>query len=77
MNKKSKLALVSSAALIVSGCALFEPQNPMTFFATSAGSGKGADLGGLAGAAVLNHRALARRSTYAPIGQAIGGVQMF
>jgi len=26
------------------------PPQPMTFFATSAGSGKGADLGGLAGA---------------------------
>ena len=37
------------ATLAVSGCA--DPQqNRMTFFVTSVGSGKGADLGGLAGA---------------------------
>jgi hypothetical protein len=38
-------------ALLASSCAnLNAPANPMTFFVTSAGSGKGADLGGLAGA---------------------------
>jgi hypothetical protein len=35
--------------LLVSACAT-APKNPMTFFVTSAGPGKGADLGGLAGA---------------------------
>ncbi|HET7201298.1 MAG TPA: hypothetical protein VFI80_10860, partial [Burkholderiales bacterium] len=29
---------------------MFKPQNKMTFFVTSTGSGKGADLGGIAGA---------------------------
>jgi len=48
MNKKSKLTIASSAALLISGCALFEPSNPMTFFITSTGSGKGGDLGGIA-----------------------------
>ena len=50
MNKKSKLALVASVAVLAAACASMEPRNPMTFFITSAGSGKGADLGGLAGA---------------------------
>lgn len=40
------VAVVTAA---VSGCADTQ-QNPMTFFVTSAGSGKGADLGGLQGA---------------------------
>ena len=52
MNNKIKLAQLGSATVLVAGCAWFssEPKNPMTFFITSAGSGKGADLGGLAGA---------------------------
>ena len=52
LDRKPKLALaacIALAALGVSGCA-DQQQNPMTFFVTSAGSGKGADLGGLAGA---------------------------
>ena len=52
MNRKLKLSVVASVALVslgLGGCA--DPQqNKMTFFVTSAGSGKGADLGGLAGA---------------------------
>lgn len=45
------LAMVASVALLaVMACAVETPQNSMTFFVTSAGSGKGADLGGLAGA---------------------------
>ena len=51
-NQTSRIALVSTlvvATLGVSGCV--DPQhNRMTFFVTSVGSGKGADLGGLAGA---------------------------
>jgi hypothetical protein len=52
MNTKMRLPLVASIALVsvgLSAC-LGGAQNPMTFFVTSAGSGKGADLGGLAGA---------------------------
>ncbi len=52
LNRKIKFSLAASvvlATLGVGGCA--DPQqNRMTFFVTSAGSGKGADLGGLAGA---------------------------
>ena len=52
MTNKIKLALTASVALLATGCAWFssEPKNPMTFFITSTGTGKGADLGGLAGA---------------------------
>jgi hypothetical protein len=52
VNLKIRFAIVSTLALAtlgISGCA--DPQqNRMTFFVTSVGSGKGADLGGLAGA---------------------------
>ena len=52
LKLKSKVALISTlgvVALGLGGCA--DPQqNRMTFFVTSVGSGKGADLGGLAGA---------------------------
>ena len=45
------LAMVASVALLaLMAGALEAQQNSMTFFVTSAGSGKGADLGGLAGA---------------------------
>ena len=51
-NQKLKVSLAASlvlATLGLGGCV--EPQqNRMTFFVTSVGSGKGADLGGLAGA---------------------------
>ena len=40
---------VATASLLVA-CATPPPTGPMGFFVTSAGSGKGADLGGLAGA---------------------------
>ena len=49
MNTKTRLAVLIPAVLLATSCAM-EPKNPMTFFVTSAGSGKGADLGGLAGA---------------------------
>jgi hypothetical protein len=52
MNRKMKFSVVASAALLsagLSGC-VQTPQNSMTFFVTSVGSGKGADLGGLTGA---------------------------
>lgn len=37
-------------ALLLAGCASAPPSGPMGFFVTSVGSGKGGDLGGLAGA---------------------------
>jgi hypothetical protein len=50
MNKAG-LCVAASAALLALGCAGGQTgQNPMTFFITSTGPGKGADLGGLAGA---------------------------
>ena len=52
LNVKAGSVLISLsvfAALGISGCADSQ-QNRMTFFVTSVGSGKGADLGGLAGA---------------------------
>jgi hypothetical protein len=52
MKTTAKLVLTGAIALAVggiAGCAT-TPENSMTFFVTSVGSGKGADLGGLAGA---------------------------
>lgn len=45
---RSSLAAV--AAALLTGCATSPGSGPMGFFITSAGSGQGADLGGLAGA---------------------------
>jgi hypothetical protein len=50
MSRIARLSLLASAALIALGANLFAQQNAMTFFVTSAGVGKGADLGGLEGA---------------------------
>ena len=52
LNARLKFAAIFTlvlAALGISGC-VDSQQNRMTFFVTSVGSGKGADLGGLAGA---------------------------
>ncbi|MDM0043241.1 hypothetical protein QTH91_01980 [Variovorax dokdonensis] len=51
-SKKKTIALVlgASAAALLAACASTPASGPMSFFITSAGSGKGADLGGLAGA---------------------------
>jgi hypothetical protein len=49
---KTKVSLIASAVLLTLGLtatAAME-QSPMTFFITSVGSGKGADLGGVSGA---------------------------
>lgn len=43
-------ALTLAAAALVAACATGPSSGPMGFFITSAGSGKGGDLGGLAGA---------------------------
>ena len=49
--KTTRLALIACAGVAVVGLAgSAQSQNAMTFFVTSVGSGKGADLGGLEGA---------------------------
>jgi len=52
MNSTIRLAVFALSALLVLGVSAGSPaqQANMTFFVTSAGPGKGADLGGLAGA---------------------------
>src|SRR6266508_5799003 len=52
MNKTTRLAIFASVALLSLGLSVDvqAQQTNMTFFITSVGSGKGADLGGLAGA---------------------------
>ena len=52
-SNKRKVALVLGLALAAAGCATDGQDsggNPMSFFVTSVGPGKGADLGGIAGA---------------------------
>jgi len=44
------ISLAAAVVLALSACEMYKPENKMTFFVTSAGSGKGADLGGIAGA---------------------------
>lgn len=44
------LLVTSLAAAVAAGCTSAPSSPPMSFFVTSVGSGKGADLGGLAGA---------------------------
>jgi len=53
VKRKFRLAAIAVGALGLAGCGDMQQgatQNSMTFFVTSVGSGKGADLGGLAGA---------------------------
>ena len=50
MLKSMRYCLLASAALLALGAAAQAQQANMTFFVTSAGSGNGANLGGLAGA---------------------------
>ena len=52
MTTKLKVSILASAALLslVGAGVLQAQQNNMSFFVTSAGSGKGGDLGGIAGA---------------------------
>ena len=51
MRKQLRFAVLTAATLaLLAGCASMSGTGPMGFFVTSTGSGKGADLGGLAGA---------------------------
>ena len=54
MPRFARLAAASlSSALLLAACATAPSTGPMSFFVSSVGSGKGADLGGLAGADAL------------------------
>ena len=53
MRKTPTLARTAAAALLLGACATPPSTGPMSFFVSSSGSGKGADLGGLAGADAL------------------------
>ena len=50
MRQARVLAVAAASAVLLAACATTPPTGPMSFFITSVGSGKGADLGGLAGA---------------------------
>jgi hypothetical protein len=50
MRHAKTLTATIAAVALLTACANLPSTGPMTFFVTSAGSGKGADLGGLAGA---------------------------
>src|SRR5713101_4237159 len=51
MRITTRISLVAAVALALGSCASMQSQQGgMSFFVTSAGSGKGADLGGLEGA---------------------------
>src|SRR5258708_38399444 len=50
MKRATGLMLIGCAAVAAIGFGAAQAQNAMTFFVTSAGPGKGADLGGLEGA---------------------------
>ena len=50
MRPTRALALSALATTLLAACATAPSTGPMSFFITSAGSGKGGDLGGLAGA---------------------------
>ena len=47
------LTMAATASLLLASCASMTGKEPMSFFVSSTGSGKGADLGGLAGADAL------------------------
>jgi hypothetical protein len=50
MRKIRAIALATTALVLLGACQTTPQTGPMSFFITSAGSGKGADLGGLVGA---------------------------
>ena len=56
MRMPRALTSTSIAAVLLAACATPPSTGPMSFFITSAGGGKGADLGGLAGADALCQR---------------------
>ena len=53
MRKTRALAATAAAIALLTACASTPTSGPMSFFVSSTGSGKGGDLGGLAGADAL------------------------
>lgn len=53
---QARVLAVTAAAVLLTACASMTAKEPMSFFVSSTGSGKGADLGGLAGADALCQR---------------------
>lgn len=53
MRRVLALTLATTTSLLLAACATQTSKEPMSFFISSTGSGKGADLGGLAGADAL------------------------
>lgn len=56
MRRAHALTLAAAASLLLAACATPGSKEPMSFFISSTGGGKGADLGGLAGADALCQR---------------------
>ena len=56
MQRPRALVLAAAAATLLAACATTSSTGPMSFFVSSTGGGKGADLGGLAGADALCQR---------------------
>ncbi len=56
MHPYRTLALTATMVALLTACAMPTTPQPMSFFVSSTGSGKGADLGGLAGADALCQR---------------------
>ena len=56
MRKTRRLIALTAVAGLAAACATAPSSGPMSFFISSIGSGKGADLGGLAGADALCQR---------------------
>jgi hypothetical protein len=50
ITRGPSLLACAAAAVLLAGCGSMAPKSGMSFFVTSEGSGKGGDLGGLAGA---------------------------
>ncbi|MBX3643914.1 MAG: hypothetical protein KF720_12710 [Rubrivivax sp.] len=50
---QARVLASTAAAVLLTACASMTAKEPMSFFVSSTGSGKGADLGGLAGADAL------------------------
>jgi len=50
---QARVLAFTAAAVLLTACASMTAKEPMSFFVSSTGSGKGADLGGLAGADAL------------------------
>ena len=53
---QARVLAVTAAAVLLTACASMTAKEPMSFFVSSTGSGKGADLGGLQGADALCQR---------------------